>query len=365
MKILLLARADSTHTQKWATSLADKGFNIAIFDFFTTTAPIWNQYPNIQIYSAFRNDLDPSKTCTLGKIAYLKAITKLKKVIKHMKPDVVHAHYASSYGVLGALSRFSPFFISVWGSDIFDFPNKTFFHRFLLKFALKNASKIFSTSMAMKKETLKYTSNIVNVIPFGINLQEFEPTKNQNNGNEIVIGCFKSLQSIYGIEELIRIFHSLTLHPWPYQLKLIIGGKGDQENYLKSIVTELDIQDKVKFVGFIEPSLIPKYIQEIDIAALMSKSESFGVFALEASACQKAVVATKVGGLPEVVKDKVTGLLVPPCNHKAAVEAFEQLISNPELRRVMGKNGRKFTEEKYDWNKNVDQMASNYQEVLI
>lgn len=132
----------------------------------------------------------------------------MKKVITEFKPDILHAHYASSYGLLGALSGFHPYIISVCGSDVFDFPNTSFLHKIVLKYNLSVADKILSTSNVMAIETSKYTNKEIIVTPFGIDLDKFKPlsVKTIFNKENIVIGTITILEEKYGIEYLIRAF---------------------------------------------------------------------------------------------------------------------------------------------------------------
>ena len=135
MKLLLLADPSSTHTIKWAKSLAKKDVDIFIFGLSDYDQSVYENFENIKVYSlGYKRNIIMGKEGNVSKLRYLKALPAVKKVIKGYKPDIVHAHYATSYGLLGALSGFHPLIISVWGSDIFNFPRKSFLHKGLIKF---------------------------------------------------------------------------------------------------------------------------------------------------------------------------------------------------------------------------------------
>jgi glycosyltransferase involved in cell wall biosynthesis len=95
-----------------------------------------------------------------------------------------------------------------------------------------------------------------------------------------------------------------------------------------------------------------------------SKDESFGVAAVEASATGLPVVASNVGGIPEVVVDNVTGYLVEKKNMEKLAEAIEKLIHDPRLRLEMGKAGREFVEREYVWKDNLVAMKNLYEKIL-
>ena len=103
---------------------------------------------------------------------------------------------------------------------------------------------------------------------------------------------------------------------------------------------------------------------DIYVALSTLDSESFGVAIIEASACEKPVVVSNAGGLPEVVEDGVTGIIVPKHDEVSAANAIEKLLLDEELRIQMGQNGRKRVKELFDWNHNVAQMIDIYQRML-
>src|SRR5262249_39253213 len=125
-RILLLADAASPHIEKWATALAGKGFKVGLFSLNKTT---WNWYTHPNIILLNEPDDYANADFLANKLKYLFVLPKLKRLIKDFQPDVLHAHYGSSYGLLGALSGFSPFVVSTWGSDVFEFPRKSAIHR--------------------------------------------------------------------------------------------------------------------------------------------------------------------------------------------------------------------------------------------
>lgn len=368
MKILLLSDPGSPHTIKWAKALAARGINIFILGLSAYDKDIYSGYSGIHIHSSFiEKDMFKKKGGDFSKSIYLKVLPELKKIIEEFSPDIIHAHYATSYGLLGVLSGFHPLIISLWGSDIYDFPNRSFFHRFILKRNLSKADKVLSTSCTMANEAKKYYSEEIEVIPFGIDMDLFKPAKNKFmfKENEIVVGTIKTLEAKYGIDTLIKAF-KLLVDKYPLlPLKLLIVGGGTMDKELNNILQELKLTEKSILTGYVMPDKIPALQNELDIyAALTNTKESFGVSVLEASACEKPVVVSNMGGLPEVVENRITGIIVPPDNAAAAADAIERLILDPALREKLGKNGRERVKKLYNWNDNVEQMINCYGDVM-
>jgi glycosyltransferase involved in cell wall biosynthesis len=280
---------------------------------------------------------------------------------------VVHSHYASSYGLLGALSGFHPFIVSVWGIDVYIFPNVSLIHKLITKYVLNKAEIISSSSNTMADEAKKFTDNILKVIPFGIDINTFKPEKGKPLFSEdsIVIGTVKHLEYKYGLEYLVKAF-SLLIKKYPeFPIKLLIVGGGSMKNQLQDLSEEIGIEDNTIFTGAVKHSSIAKYHNMMDIEVYLSDYESFGVSVIEASACENPVVVSNVGGLPEVVDDNVTGIIVKPKDPKCAAEAIEKLILNDQLRIKMGQAGRKKVVELYNWEDNVSAMIDLYSKLIF
>jgi len=366
IKVLLLADPNSVHTIKWATSLAYQGIEIVIFGLGNLNVNNYLNIVNIKVEVLDENI--SNNEGTFSKIKYLKAVPKVKKIITSYKPDIIHSHYASSYGLLGALSGFQPFIISVWGSDIFSFPKKSFLHKEILKYNLRKAKMILSTSHVMASETTLYTDKNITVTPFGIDLNQFKPMKVKSlfDIEDIVIGTVKTLEEKYGIEYLIRAFKILHDKYLELPLKLLIVGGGSLEPKLIKLVYELQIESKTIFTGQVVFQDVPKYhnMLSVSVSVSISNSESFGVAIIEASACEIPVVVSNVGGLPEVVSSEETGLVVPLKNSEETANAIEKLILDEKMRTKMGKAGRKRVENLYNWTNNMTQMIQIYEDII-
>lgn len=369
MRILILSDSDSPHTLKWVKSLALQNIEIGIFSIHKANLKIYEDVKNLSIYDlGIDRKLQSKDEKDLSKVLYFKGITQLKKILKIFKPDILHAHYASSNGLLGSLSSFHPLIISVWGSDVYNFPKRSLIHKAIIKFNLSKADQILSTSNTMKREIENYTSKEIIVTPFGIDVELFKPknVKRVFEQDDLVIGTIKTLEKKYGIEYLIRAFSIVKNNHSTKSLKLLIVGKGSQEQYLKNLVKELGIQNDTVFTGYVNHEIIQDYHNMIDInvSASTEDSESFGVAILEASACGKPVIVSNVGGLPEVVENGKTGFIVENKSTDSIVAALEKFIFNPELRNQFGQNGRNNVIQNYDWNKSVEQMVSIYKKIL-
>ena len=253
----------------------------------------------------------------------------------------------------------------MWGDDVIVFPYANPLFKALVRRAIKRSRKVTATSECLKiaVRRLADVREEIAVIPFGIDVSRFVYV-DRHLGEGIRIGIAKTLRPKYGIDVLIDAFAVLS-RTYPH-LELMIAGRGEHESTYKRKVRDMNLTDRIRFTGFVDNSKLPDFLANIDIFVMPSVSdgESFGVAALEASATGLPVVASRVGGVPEVVLDNYTGLLVEKQNVEQLAGAIKRLIESPDLRRKMGRAGREFVVENYDWNHILTKMQSLYYDLM-
>lgn len=356
MKVLLLSAASCIHTTRWANGLTRAGLEVHL----ATLHPLTHELDaRVMVHQL-----------PFGSpVGYFLAFVAVKKLVKALSPDIINTHYATGYGLLARLAGCSPDLLSVWGSDVYDFPVKSPLHRWLLKGNLRAASAIASTSHCMARETAKtWAHDHVFITPFGVDEAVFKPMpKPAELENKIVIGTVKTLKAKYGVDILIQAF---TL-AWqqsgkPENLLLEITGEGPDREKLEALAVQLGIGERVTFHGAVSHEAVPQMLNRLDIYVALSRldSESFGVAILEASACELPVVVSDADGPAEVVNDGVTGNIVPKESPEKAALAISSLINDPAKRLKMGKAGREHVLKHYTWNQSLALMLKAYKETV-
>ena len=141
MKICFLGPASSAHIEKWSKYFVANGHEVSVISF------VPGDIAGATVYCI---DTDvKGHSSDLKKIGYLFKYRRIQECVKKINPDIISAHYATSYGAVAALAGLKNYVLSLWGSDIYDFPRKSKVHRLLLQYSLKRATYIFSTSKAM------------------------------------------------------------------------------------------------------------------------------------------------------------------------------------------------------------------------
>ncbi|MEF9941967.1 MAG: glycosyltransferase [Lachnospiraceae bacterium] len=362
MKILFISAANSIHTVKWVNSLSERGH---------------------QVYLIYNSGHEPrqDKICSevklhplkhMGTIAYYLNARELSKKINEIAPDIINVHYASGYGTLARIAKIKPYLLSIWGSDVYEFPYRNKLNKWILKKNIEYADKIASTSSCMADElrhVLKIENLPISITPFGVDLNAFNLNKRiPKRDNQIILGCIKTLKPIYGIDEFIKAVSCMLQKieenkaDFPH-IEVHIYGEGNQKEELVRLVETLHLGENVCFKGKIPNDEVPKVLGQIDVFCATSIKESFGVSVVEAMAMEVPVVVSDADGFKEVVENRVTGIIVPRRDTKALALALEELILDKAKRIQYGKNGRIRVKKLYDWDKNVDAMEKIYEEM--
>jgi glycosyltransferase involved in cell wall biosynthesis len=148
-----------------------------------------------------------------------------------------------------------------------------------------------------------------------------------------------------------------------FPVRYLIIGEGEEKGNLEELVRILKMKDHVVFLGSIKNADLPKYYSLAKAAVFPSMAhETFGISIAEAMSCGVPVVSTRVGGIPEVVKEG-TGFLVPPRDERSLAEAMERLLSDNELRRKIGGEGRRRIIENFGWDVIVEKFQQYIQSV--
>ncbi len=388
MKICFIGDAGSSHMVKWCTWFSEHGHEVHVIS-FTPGGELYNTSSPVLHLLDLNVDVNGSDA---GKLKYLLTGRKIKKLVRDIDPDVVNVHYATSYGIAVALSGLEDYVLSVWGSDIYEFPKKSPIHRSLLKLSLRRPTLLMSTSQAMADEAAQYTKRRFVITPFGVDMELFRPDRSLKQATDFIrtgdvdsspadiatgksthetssdsgqsvftIGTVKTLAPLYGIDYLLRGVALVYEERPDIPLRIRIAGDGPQESELHDLAETLGIADITAFLGRIPQEEAVREYNRMDVVVFPSiYFESFGVAAVEAQACETPLIVSEVGGLMETTQnvgttsvtsdDNISAIVVPRQDARAIADAVIRLHDDPELRKKMSVAGRANVVKKYELN---------------
>lgn len=304
----------------------------------------------------------------------LKFIKQAIILIKKEKMDILHscfdlANFNSYFAAL--LSRVP---IYIWHQRNLMGESLPLLRRVFLKFLGSRADKIIAVSDAVKndlilkgasREKVERIYNGINIEKFNLTSQaESDKLKKEFNvsADSIVLISVGQARPEKGLIFLVKAFSAIAVKH-PSSILLVIGGKnGPCYGELRSEAEKLEISDRVFFTEM--RSDVPDLLHISDILILPSLLEALANSVLEGMAASKAVIATRIGGVPEIVMDGENGILVAPKDSISMSNAIDRLISNPSLRKQMGEAGRRIVEEKFNLKNSIERLFDLYKRLI-
>ena len=296
--------------------------------------------------------------------------SRLREIIQKINPDIIHiqgTHFPYS-NIAAFFQRKYCTLLTVHGimAKEIKFRKRISFFKnivFLLleRYAIFKVQNIIAVSLHVKNVISEMTQSKIHVIPNGIDfegIQNIHPLKSTEHPCILFIG---ELVKVKGVTSLIKAI-PIIKKAIP-TIRVFIGGAGPQEEELKKLVKELNVEENVEFLGFVSGDEKYSYYKSADLCVFPSRYETFGIVCLEAMACGKPVVASNVGGIPFLVEEGKIGLLFESGNVNELAERVITLLKDKELREKMGEAGRERAKE-FAWDKIAEQTVEVYKEII-
>lgn len=297
----------------------------------------------------------------IGAIVFFPKSVYIARLSKEYGIRHIHAHYAT-HPALAALV------ISELTGITFSFTahaHDIFVHKNMLDEKINRAQFVVTISQFNKNYLLKLFPDTppdkIKIVDYGIELDRYQSDYSSNKRKNFSILCVASLQPYKGLQYLIKACFLLKKRIGPFVCNII--GEGKQKKYLDTLISDLDLEDCVHLLGGKRQDVVTELMKEYDIFVLPSIIADNGQMEgkpnalIEAMACGLPVVSTNISGIPELVEDGVTGLLVSPREERALADAIVKLNRNETLRKDMGKRGRERVATGFEIKTNVEKLS--------
>lgn len=303
------------------------------------------------------------------------AVYSIARLISRLNINVVHVHHASDLWLVVPAVRFfslSPvlLFTSQMGSV---YKKRDPAHRFLYS-RLDLAIAITDDSRRKMIQSCPIPPERATTLHYGIDTKRFNPDRYNKDEKrkmfgfkrgETVVGMLGRIDPRKGQKEFILAAREV-LRSCP-GTKFIIAGSADRdhrrfEEELKNLVQESGMERDVTFKGFVKDT--PSFLSCLDLFVMASYEEAFGIVLIEAMAMGIPVIGTRAGGVPEIVEEERSGLLVPPGDEKALAESMKRLIVSRDLANQLARRGKERAEEMFSLDRHVERVAETYDRLL-
>ena len=284
--------------------------------------------------------------------------------------DIVHLHRSRDLASFSLLKR-TPKVLTLQIESTFR--KRDPYHRF----AYSRVDRILTITERMRNlalEALPVEPERVFSLYYGVDIDnspkkegDSPPVRQKWNIPEdaVVIGLVGRLEPSKGQDVLLQALAKIYAE-YPQVHVLLVGDPPPEglgyDQKLKALAQELQVSDRVHFIGF-QPDLADIYAA-LDIGVLASRKESFGLVLLEAMARGVPMIATEAGGVPEIVQDGINGLLILPGDSQALAEALIRLIGDEDLRRELAEAGRVIVKEKFSLDQHLQSLEVHFEQVI-
>jgi glycosyltransferase involved in cell wall biosynthesis len=286
---------------------------------------------------------------------------KIRRLIKKIKPDIVHAHYVTQYGFCGAFSGFHPLIVSPWGSDIAVDPDKSILKRWLVEYALQRADVVSAVDGPIKRKLEELKCHEDKIAPLriaSVNTNEFHPSKRSESlrkamgaENDFLVIDTRQLIPLYHVDVFIRAI-PFVIKEIPNVKFIIISrtGKEPMKHQIEELARKLTIEDTVVCIEVVPHSKMPEYLASADLyvdtlvsagamddESSIGKTSGIGATTLEAMSC----------GVPSLLSNKNKLEKYPyvtyyPLDPRDLADKIIELLRNENLRKRIRNDAREF-----------------------
>jgi glycosyltransferase involved in cell wall biosynthesis len=283
----------------------------------------------------------------------------LRRVLRELKPDLVHAGPIQTCGLLAALTGFRPLLIMSWGFDLMQDAGRNARWRWATSYTLRRATAFTSDCEVTRRKALAYgvPEDRTVVFPWGVDLEHFKPgTAERDHG--FTLFCNRSWEPRYGVDMLAQAF-VLASRQCP-DLHLLLLGGGSQAACLRQILEQGGDADRVTFAGQVSQAELPRYYRMADVYISPSHVDGSSVSLMEALACGVPCLVSDIPANLEWVAEGQNGWLFPDGDVAALATAMLKAYENRKSLPALGRAARSVAEAKADWSKNFPKLLEAY-----
>ena len=304
---------------------------------------------------------------------YLLAMaSRLAEVAENEDLDLIHVHYAIPHTISACLAREitgrrrMPVVTTLHGTDVTIVGREPEYFR-VVQFALRDSDGVTAVSASLARETTDTFGfdGHIEVVPNFVDHEIYRRMRPSDlrgfvrSPGEAVLAHVSNMRPVKNVPDVVRVFARVAAE---MPARLLLVGDGPELCGVRRLAKQLGVADRVKYLG--ETPAIPRVLSCADLFLLPSSQESFGLSALEAMACGVPVLATRAGGIPEVVEDGATGTLCEVGDVEAMAEGALSILRDPQRRERMAAAGRRRVVDNFTVEHVVPLYESYYERVL-
>jgi glycosyltransferase involved in cell wall biosynthesis len=355
MRICYFGDGESIHIVRWCKHFAALGHEVHLISFKNVAIE------NVQIHFVNTGTIVEKG----GNWKVLFKFREVKKNLSKIQPDIFHSHYATSYGITGALCGFHPYIITALGTDVLISPQQSIIYKLLLKYAFSKADWITAMADHMKTaiENLGVKSDKISVVPFGIDPSVFNDNNRKLPDDKFVITSTRNFETVYNIPHLINSISEAKKKIPNIHLNLI--GVGSLKTDIEKLIGEKGLTKNITFYGKVPQTKIAEVLNQSHLFVSVSLSDGNNISLNEAMACGTFCIATEIPANTQWMEDGVNGFLVKIDDIAGLADKI--VISYQHYDELQNKAvplNKKIIAERAIWATNMQKVEEKYQSLI-
>jgi glycosyltransferase involved in cell wall biosynthesis len=360
MKLLILSDAAAPHTRRWANWFAANGNEVHVITF---NVKLDSGYSGVVVHSIWKDELSAAFFSRF--VRSFRILLRLRKIVKEIRPDVVHSHSMGSYAWVATVLNLRPRVLTPWGTDLLVDINNSVVNRFLTRWSLRSADLVTTDAEYFFDPLIKLgvkKSRLI-LVPFGTDITLFKPIAKKTSNTLLKIVSTRTLNPVHSVEDLISVIPDLLKYEPSIQF-IIVGGGANLETF-RNQISDLGLLDRVTFTGMLDEKSLIEVLQNSDVYVSTSPLDAgLAASTAEAMACGLPVIHPDVAD-NRIWADQSGGALYTANNQEELKSALTELISLPEIKRVlMGEKNRKTIISRNNLNSNMNFVQAAYLDLV-
>ncbi len=364
-RILYFSRDYTTHDRRFLSALADTSHQVYFLRLERRGHPLEDRALPAKIEQIpWAGGQKPFRWRDLPRL-----LTDLKRILRRLQPDLLHAGPIQTAGLLAALSGFQPLVSMSWGSDLLRDADSNAWYRWATRYTLRRSQVMIGDCAPVRSKAISFglPDDRIITFPWGVDLAHYSPqgpskrTADQPefSGTPFILLSTRGWEPIYGVDVIARAFvKAARQRP---ELQLLMLGNGSQASLLRKIFTDGEVIQQVHFPGQVNQTELPMYFRTADLYVSASHSDGTSISLLEAMASGRPVLVSDIPGNRPWVEPGKQGWLFPDGDADALAQAILTARENHHLLPAISLAARQTAENRADWPENFQKLLAAYQ----
>lgn len=369
-RILYVTQGYCSHDRRFLTRLAEMEHEIYFQPCEATS--VQSDLPRVNGSIRWQPPLSGEKLSPATS-AWLTAALRFRRLLRELNPDLVHAGPVQSGGFFAALSRFHPFLVMSWGSDVLSVPEQSAALKQITCFVLRHADAAIADCHSVRQRIAQLgemPSNRIVTLPWGVQLDTFRPRvstlqlrRQLGLTNYKVVITVRDFEPIHATPLLLAAL-KIILQQSP-EIRVLMLGDGSLRSSVEVFIQANHLQSKINLAGRVPERMLPDYFAEANLYVSATPCDGSSISMLEAMACGLPVVVPENEGNREWVTDGENGWLFSAGDPKALANKILRALEDDSARDVAGRANVQIARERADWERNFTKVAGLYDKLLV